>query len=88
LSGGVKRNGQAPALVTQLSFEVGTLAWVRDQRPYDMNAAPHLQGCAADRLKCPQKMFAQLFHEDAGSWFVPPVILDAATPIIATLESR
>ena len=47
-------------------IEVGAFTWARIHRLYDANALVHWQRCEAEGLRCPQEVFAQLFHEKAN----------------------
>lgn len=47
------------------SIEVGAFTWARIQRLYDADPLVHREACEAEGLSCPQKVFTQLFHEEA-----------------------
>ena len=49
------------------TLDVGAFTWGRVQRLYDADPAAHWQRCNAEGLECPQEVFTQLFHEEAGS---------------------
>ncbi len=49
------------------TIEVGAFARGRVQRLYDADPTARWQLCSAERLECPQEVFTQRFHEEAGS---------------------
>jgi hypothetical protein len=49
------------------AIKVGAFTWTRIQRLYEPDATLHWQRCESEGLQCPQKVFTQLFHEQAHS---------------------
>jgi hypothetical protein len=52
--------------MSRIAIEVGAFSWARIQRLYHVDAVVHWQLCEAEGLRCPQEVFAQLFHEKAN----------------------
>lgn len=52
------------------AVEVGAFTWNRIQRLYDADPSVHWQRCQTEGLGCPQEVFTQLFHDEAGADFV------------------
>src|SRR5271156_1482261 len=52
------------------AVEVGAFTWNRIQRLYDADPSVHWQRCQTEGLGCPQEIFTQLFHDEAGADFV------------------
>jgi hypothetical protein len=53
--------------MSRVALEVGAFTWGRVQRLYHADTIAHWRRCAAAGFECPQEVFAQLFHEDAGN---------------------
>jgi len=53
--------------MSRVALDIGAFTWGRVQRLYQADTIAHWRHCAAAGFECPQEVFAQLFHEDAGN---------------------